>query len=78
MKYYVLKCMLESKDFSEESYGVLLSNDDCSKDYFCDISDNMDFITKLVEKLNNHHIESCHFSSVLEDFKFTSSAEENL
>jgi hypothetical protein len=69
--------MVESKDFSEESYGVLLLNDDGSKEYFCDITDNCAFITKIVDELNIHHIESCHLNSVLEDFKFTVSSEKN-
>ncbi len=71
--YYVLKCMVEAKEFSKENYGVLLLKDDGSKEYFCDISDNMNLVTKLVDELNSHHIDYCHLNSVIEDFKFTCS-----
>ena len=71
--YYVLKCRVENQEFSEENYGVLLLNDDGSREYFCDVSDNINFVAALVDKLNNHHIDSCHLNSVIEDFKFTCS-----
>ena len=61
----------------DDEQSLLLLNDDGSKEYFCDITDNSTFITKIVDELNIHHIESCHLNSVLEDFKFTVSSEKN-
>lgn len=70
MRYYVLKCTVNTNDFSEESYGVLLLNDDASKKYICNISDKESDAVNLVNKLNSHHIEPCHICSVIEDFKY--------
>ena len=63
---------MDYEGMSEENYGVMISDDD-SREYICDISDSYDDILTLVEKLNCHHIESCHIDSVIEDFKYKNS-----
>ena len=69
MKYYVLKCMVNSNDYSEENYGIMVLNED-SREYICNISDNPDEVAVLVNELNKYHIELCHINSVIEDFKY--------
>mgnify|MGYP003292261022 FL=1 len=69
MKYYVLKCMVNSNDYSEENYGIMVLNED-SREYICNISDNPDEVAVLVNELNKYHIEPCHINSVIEDFKY--------
>lgn len=69
MKYNVLKCIVNLRDNSEESYGIMVLNDD-SREYICNISNNPDDVATLVNELNKYHIEPCHVNSVIEDFKY--------
>ncbi len=69
MKYYVLKCSVCETNLCEESYGIMLVQNG-NKEYFCDISDNLDDAKILVDRLNEFHIEPCHLQSVIEDFKY--------
>ncbi len=77
MKYYLLKSTVVTKDFSDSNYAILLLHDNGNKEYICNLSDNRDLITTLVDKLNNHHIEHCHINSVIEDFKYTLSSDKH-
>lgn len=70
MKCYKLNCIVESTDYFEENYGILLIKDDNSREYLCNISENSEVVTKLVTELNSNHIELCHINSVIEDFKY--------
>ena len=70
MKYYILKCNIESKEFNEESYGIMLLLEDGSREYWCNISDCVEDVEFLVDKMNNYHIEQCQAKEIIEDFKF--------
>ncbi len=76
MKYFVLKCNVDSEDFTEESYGMMIVNDDGNREYICNISKNYEDIIRLVGELNNYPIESCHINSIVEDFKYRVSTIE--
>ncbi len=70
MKCYKLKCIVESTDYLEENYGILLIKDDNSREYICNISEDSEVVTKFVNELNDNNIDSCHIISVIEDFKY--------
>ena len=70
MEYHVLKCNVKSKTISEENYGVLIVNEDDSREYICNISDSAEDIEILVDKMNNYNIESHQAKEVIEDFCF--------
>lgn len=71
MKYYVLKCMVDGVDYQEASFGVLMLNDDLSRNYICNVTTDYNKITELVNKMNEFHIEPCHTESVIEDFMYS-------
>ncbi len=75
MKCFKLKCIVEGVDYSEVSYGILVMQEDNSKEYICNISEDSDAVTKFVNELNNHNVESCHINSVIEDFRFDNSSK---
>lgn len=70
VKFYKLKCIVESEEYAEENYGVLLVKDDDSREYICNLSTNPFDVTRLVDELNCTDIEYCHVNSVIEDFKY--------
>ncbi len=70
MKCYKLKCIVESTDYFEGNYGILLIKDDNSREYICNISEDSEVVTKFVNELNDNNIDSCHIISVIEDFKY--------
>ena len=70
LKFYKLKCIVESEGYAEENYGVLLVKDDESREYICNLSTNSLAVTRLVDELNGTDVEYCHIDSVVEDFKY--------
>lgn len=75
LRYYVLKCVVDSEDYQEASYGILL-RDNSSHKYICNVTDNFSKITELVNKMNEFHVEPCHTENVIDDFKYISSTKE--
>ncbi len=75
MKYYVLKCIVEEKDYQEESYGLLLVNEDLSHRYICNVTSDYDKMRKLVDDMNEFCVESCHTENIIEDFKYILATE---
>ncbi len=69
LKFYKLKCIVESEEYTEENYGVLIVKDD-SREYICNLSTNPLAVTRLVDELNDTDVEYCHIASVVEDFKY--------
>ncbi len=67
--YYVVKCSVVSEDLFEDSYGIMLLNND-GKKFICDISTSLDDVDILVKRLNEFHIEFCHLESIIEDYRF--------
>ena len=70
MEYHVLKCNVKSKAINEENYGVLIIMDDDSREYICNISDCVEDVEMLVNKMNNYNIEPRQAKEVIEDFCF--------
>ena len=70
MKYYLMKCIVESKGFNEESYGILAVSDKNTREYICNISDDADLLSSLVESMNEYNIGLSHVGEIIEDFKF--------
>lgn len=70
MKYYVLKCNVETKDLNETNYGVLMLNNDNSREYICNISDDAYKISSLVENMNDYNVDASQAKDIIEDFKF--------
>ena len=70
MKYYLLKCKVESRDLNEENYGILTVSDDNTREYICNVSDDADALSSLVENMNEYKIELSHANEIVEDFKF--------
>ncbi len=70
VKFYELKCIVESEEYAEENYGVLIVKDDDSREYICNLSTNSLAVTRLVDELNGTDVEYCHIDSVIEDFKY--------
>ena len=70
MKYYLLKCKVESKDLNEENYGILTVNGDNNREYICNVSEDADSLSSLVENMNEYNIEASHVKEIIEDFKF--------
>ncbi len=52
MKYYVLKTVVDSCDFQEESYGVLLLEDNMKRKYICNVTTDYNKISELVDTMN--------------------------
>ena len=71
MKYYVLKNTVNGYDYQEESYGVLLMENEMKRKYICNVTTDYDKICELVDKMNEFNIESCHSENIIEDFKYT-------
>lgn len=70
MKYYVLKCTVSSADLNEENYGVMLVNDDNSREYACNISKDAEGITDLVNQMNDYMVEPFQAKEIIEDFVY--------
>ena len=70
MKYYTVKCNIESDDLTEENYGLMIQQDDGSREYVLDISCHMDDVNSLVDKMNKYQICQCQAKEIIEDFKF--------
>ncbi|MBR5245825.1 MAG: hypothetical protein IKV25_00460 [Clostridia bacterium] len=70
MKYYVLRCLVEEKDYQEENYGVLLVDDDESRRYICNVTTDYGKMRELVDNMNEFSLEPCHTDNVIEDFKY--------
>ena len=70
MKYYLLKCKVESRELNEENYGVLMINDDNSREYVCNISSRVDKVSLLVDNMNYYNIDGHQAKEILEDFEF--------
>lgn len=76
MKYYVLKCLVEEENYREESYGVLLVDEDMSRRYICNVTSDYAKMKELVDNMNEFSVESCHTDNVIEDFKYLQIAGE--
>ncbi len=70
MKYYVLQCKVDSTDLKEENYGMMIVNEDNSREYVCNISDNIEDMKFLMDKMNDYNIEPYQAKEIIEDFKF--------
>lgn len=70
MKYYIVKCKIESKELNEKNYGVMLLHNDGSREYMLNISDHIEDVESLVDRMNNYNIEPCQAKEIIEDFKF--------
>lgn len=70
MKYFIVKCKIESKELNEENYGVMILWEDGSREYMHNISDRIEDVEFLVDKMNNYNIEPCQAKEIIEDFKF--------
>ena len=77
MKYYVLKTKVDGCDFQEESYGVLLLEDNMKRKYICNVTTDYNKISELVETMNEFHVASCHSENIIEDFMYSMSAGES-
>lgn len=67
MKYYILKTMVKFDDKSEESYGIMFLSENGKREYVCNISDNYEKISDLVNEMNLHNVESFHAREIIED-----------
>ena len=70
MKYYVVKCNVETNGLNEVNYGVMLVNDDNSRVYTCNISDNVSEVELLVKRMNDCGVEPQQAKEILEDFQY--------
>ena len=70
MKYFIVNCKIESKKLNEENYGVMILWEDGSREYMLNISDRIEDVEFLVDKMNNYNIEPCQAKEIIEDFKF--------
>ena len=70
MKYYTVKCNIESKDLNEEKYGVMMLYNDGGREYVLDVSERIEDVQILVDRMNNYNIEPCQVKEIIEDFKF--------
>ena len=70
MKYYTVKCNIESKDLNEEKYGVMMLYNDGGREYVLDVSEHIEDVQILVDRMNNYNIEPCQAKEIIEDFKF--------
>ncbi len=71
MKYYVLKSVVNSDDYQEENYGVLLVEKDGNRKYICNVTTDYEKISELVAKMNEFPAAPCHTENIIEDFKYT-------
>ena len=78
MKYYLLKCRVESRDLNEENYGILTVSDDNSREYICDVTEDADSLSSLVENMNEYNIELYHAREIVEDFKFNKNVKRHI
>lgn len=70
MKYYLLRSMVEEKEYQEEGYGVLLIDDDMSRRYICNVTQDYGKMRELVDNMNEFSVEPCHTENIIEDFKY--------
>lgn len=70
MKYYIVKCKVESEDLNEENCGVMMLNEDGGREYVLDVSDSTEDVETLVNRMNKYNIESPQAKEIIEDFRF--------
>ncbi len=76
MKYYLLKCLVNGEDYQEESYGLLLIDEEQNRKYICNVTSDFSKMKQLVDDMNEFNVEPCHTENVIEDFKYLQAVGE--